>query len=207
MRQQRCTLIPLLVPEHNIPIGEEQWASRGLHRMRSRMQARSSASWAPSASHRPEGRTQGCGPKSSASAVAAVKKIEGNPLDPISGGRLCARGQAVVQALYHPDRLQGAMKRQGDRGKSQFTSVSWDDAIAGVSDKIKSADPSRIVFLTGPNAGSRSIAIQQFLKAIKAPAATVCSLSDHAIERQVPLSRRSAGKASRYTTSPTPITS
>src|SRR5712671_5911313 len=28
--------------------------------------------------------------------VAAVKKIEGNPLDPVCGGRLCARGQAAV---------------------------------------------------------------------------------------------------------------
>src|SRR4051812_38876029 len=29
-------------------------------------------------------------------SIACIKKIEGNPLDPISGGRLCARGQAVV---------------------------------------------------------------------------------------------------------------
>ena len=116
--------------------------------------------------------------------VAAVKKIEGNPLDPISGGRLCARGQAVVQALYHPDRLRGAMKRTGDRGKASFAAVSWDDAVAGVAQKIHAADPSRIVFLTGPNAGSRSAAIQGFLKAIKAPSATVCSLADFAIERK-----------------------
>lgn len=116
--------------------------------------------------------------------VAAVKKIEGNPLDAVSGGRLCARGQAVVQALYHPDRLRGAMKRQGDRGKASFTAVSWDDAVAAASEKIKAADPSRIVFLTGPNAGSRSAAIQGFLAAIKAPAATVSSLADFAIERK-----------------------
>ncbi len=169
-------LIPLLVPEHNIPIGEEQWhpavctecaagcgtlvrimgAERVIDQKGEKVRQR----------------------------VAAVKKIEGNPLDPISGGRLCARGQAVVQALYHPDRLHTAMKRQGDRGKSQFVPVSWDDAVAAVADKIHAADPSRIVFLTGPNASSRSVAIQQFLKAIKAPAATVCSLADFAIERQ-----------------------
>ena len=169
-------LIPLLVPEHNIPIGEEQWhpavctecaagcgtlvrimgAERVIEQKGEKVRQR----------------------------VAAVKKIEGNPLDPISGGRLCARGQAVVQALYHPDRLHSAMKRQGDRGKSQFTSVSWDDAVAAAAEKIHAADPSRIVFLTGPNAGSRSVAIQQFLKAIKAPAASVCALADFAIERQ-----------------------
>jgi anaerobic selenocysteine-containing dehydrogenase len=169
-------LIPLLVPEHNIPIGEEQWhpavctecaagcgtlvrimgAERVIDQKGEKVRQR----------------------------IAAVKKIEGNPLDPISGGRLCARGQAVVQALYHPDRLHTAMKRNGNRGTSQFTSVSWDDAIAAASQKIHAADPSRIVFLTGPNAGSRSVAIRQFLKAIKAPAATVCSLADFAIERE-----------------------
>lgn len=170
------SLIPLLIPEHNIPIGEEQWhpavctecaagcgtivrimgADRVIEQKGEKVRQR----------------------------VAAVKKIEGNPLDPISGGRLCARGQAVVQALYNPDRLQGAMKRQGERGKSSFAPLSWDDAIAASAEKIHAADPSRIVFLTGPNAGSRSVAIRQFLKAIKAPAASVCSLADFAVERQ-----------------------
>jgi anaerobic selenocysteine-containing dehydrogenase len=170
------SLMPLLVPEHNIPIGLEEWhpavctecaagcgtlvrimgADRMIEQKGEKVRQR----------------------------VAAVKKIEGNPLDPISGGRLCARGQAVVQALYHPDRLQGAMKRQGERGKSSFSSISWDDAIAAAAEKIHAADPSRIVFLTGPNAGSRSVAIRQFLKAIKAPAASVTSLADFAVERQ-----------------------
>jgi anaerobic selenocysteine-containing dehydrogenase len=169
-------LIPLLIPEHNIPIGEEQWhpavctecaagcgtivrimgAERVIEQKGEKVRQR----------------------------VAAIKKIEGNPLDPISGGRLCARGQAVVQALYHPDRLHTAMKRQGQRGRSSFAPISWDDAVAAAAEKIHAADPSRIVFLTGPNAGNRSVAIQQFLKAIKAPAASVCSLADFAIERQ-----------------------
>src|SRR4051812_36877917 len=38
-----------------------------------------------------------------------VTKLEGNPDDPTSGGALCARGQAGVQALYSPDRLRGPM--------------------------------------------------------------------------------------------------
>ena len=45
--------------------------------------------------------------------IATIKKIEGNPLDPVSGGRLCAHGQAAVQGLYHPDRLRGPMRRKG----------------------------------------------------------------------------------------------
>jgi anaerobic selenocysteine-containing dehydrogenase len=169
-------LIPLLVPEHNIPIGEEQWhpavcteCAAGCGTLVRIMGA--------------ERIIDQKGEKVRQRA-AAVKKIEGNPLDPISGGRLCARGQAVVQALYHPDRLRGAMKRSGNRGTSQFASTSWDDAVAAAAEKIHAADPARIVFLTGPNASSRSVAIQQFLKAIKAPAASICSLADFAIERQ-----------------------
>src|SRR5262249_41874707 len=71
--------------------------------------------------------------------VAAIKKIEGNPLDPVSGGRLCARGQAAVQSLYHPDRLRNALKRTGERGKAQFAGIAWDAAIAEAKEKISKA--------------------------------------------------------------------
>src|SRR6185295_18046512 len=99
--------------------------------------------------------------------IAAVKKIEGNPLDSVSGGRLCARGQASVQSLYHPDRLRGPMKRSGERGQAQFAALSWEEAIGLASEKIakvRAADPTRIVFLTGPNVGTRSLAIQRFVE-------------------------------------------
>src|SRR5262249_53681427 len=71
--------------------------------------------------------------------IAAVKKVEGNPLDPVSGGRLCARGQATVQGLYHPSRLRGPMKRTGDRGKGKFTAISWDEAISSASQALGKA--------------------------------------------------------------------
>jgi len=35
-----------------------------------------------------------------------VIKLEGNPLHPINQGTLCIRGQAALQGLYNPDRLQ-----------------------------------------------------------------------------------------------------
>ena len=31
-----------------------------------------------------------------------VIKVEGNPLHPVSGGKLCGRGQASLQGLYNP---------------------------------------------------------------------------------------------------------
>ncbi len=167
-------LIPLLVPEHNIPVGEEQWhpavcteCSAGCGTLVRVMGAE---------------RVIDMQGEKVRQRIAAVKKIEGNPLDRVSGGRLCARGQATVQALYHPDRLHEPMKRSGDRGKANFTAVKWQDAVGAISDKIRAADPSRVVFLTGPNQGSRAIGINAFLKAIKAQPASVCSLTDFASE-------------------------
>ncbi|MDQ6734346.1 MAG: molybdopterin-dependent oxidoreductase, partial [Nitrospirota bacterium] len=58
-----------------------------------------------------------------------AKKIEGNPSHPVSRGKVCARGQAVVQELYHPDRLRGPLRRTGKRGSGQYEPLTWDEAI------------------------------------------------------------------------------
>jgi len=52
-----------------------------------------------------------------------AKKAGGNPLHPVNHGKLCARGQAVVQAEYHPDRLLGPHQRAGERGAARFTPI------------------------------------------------------------------------------------
>ena len=57
--------------------------------------------------------------------IACIKKLEGNPLDPVSGGRLCARGQAALQSLYNPDRVSQPMRRTSTRGSAAFTPISW----------------------------------------------------------------------------------
>jgi anaerobic selenocysteine-containing dehydrogenase len=58
-----------------------------------------------------------------------AKKIEGNPLHPVNKGRLCARGQAALQELYHPDRVPQPLKRTGARGSAEFTKISWEEAL------------------------------------------------------------------------------
>lgn len=119
--------------------------------------------------------------------VAAIKKIEGNPLDPISGGRLCARGQAAVQSLYNPDRVQGPLRRKSVRGQAEFTAASWEEAIAAVAQTLaraKASDPGKIVFLTGPSSSARVESIQKFLTALGAPQPLTCSLASFAVERK-----------------------
>ena len=172
-------LIPLLVPEHEIVPGEEEWHPAVCSEC---------AAGCGTIVRIMEGvRTVERNGEPCRERIAAVKKIEGNPLDPISGGHLCARGQAAVQSLYHPDRLRGPMQRTGPRGQARFTAISWDDAIsqaAAAIAKVRAADPARIVFLAAPQPGTRSLAIRRFMQSLGAPAPVACSIADHAIERQ-----------------------
>lgn len=59
-----------------------------------------------------------------------AKKIEGNPKHPVNEGKLCARGQAALQGLYNPDRLQGPLRREGQRGQGQFRPITWEEGLA-----------------------------------------------------------------------------
>jgi anaerobic selenocysteine-containing dehydrogenase len=172
-------LIPLLVPEHEIVPGEEQWHPA--------VCAECAAGCATVVRVMEGVRTVERNGEQLRRRIAAIKKIEGNPLDPISGGHLCARGQASVQSLYHPDRLRGPMRRAGRRGEAKFVAVSWEEAIAQAAEqisKVRAVDPSRIAFLSGPAIGTRSLSIQRFTQAIGAPGPAVCSIADCTVERK-----------------------
>lgn len=65
-----------------------------------------------------------------------VHKVDGNPLDPKSRGRLCARGQGGVSFMEDPDRLRAPMLRAGARGEGKFQEVTWEEALDHVADKI-----------------------------------------------------------------------
>ena len=172
-------LIPLLVPEGEIVPGEEQWNAAVCGEC---------AAGCGTIVRVMEGeRSIDRNGQKFRERIACIKKIEGNPLDPVSGGRLCARGQAGVQSLYNPDRLQGPLRRTGTRGKAEFAAVSWDDAVAAIAEKlaqVRSSSPGKILFLTRPQAGSRALTIQKFLTALGAPPALTCSLGSLALERK-----------------------
>src|SRR5205823_146786 len=61
-----------------------------------------------------------------------VVKLEGNPDHPVNQGALCARGQAALQGLYHPDRFAGPRLRDG----ATLKPVPWDVAQKVVVDKL-----------------------------------------------------------------------
>lgn len=87
-------------------------------------------------------------------------KVEGNPEHPVSRGGLCARGQAIPQAMYHPDRIQTPLEKQSD---GRWTELSWDDALGRVASSLSATDD--IAFLTGSVTGHRREIVHRFLQA------------------------------------------
>jgi molybdopterin-containing oxidoreductase family iron-sulfur binding subunit len=77
-------------------------------------------------------------------------KLEGNPLHPVNRGALCARGQAALQGLYHPDRIRGPMARTADGGWEELT---WDDALARLAQHLRGA-AGRLAVISGAGAGA-----------------------------------------------------
>ncbi|HAL57025.1 MAG TPA: nitrate reductase [Bacteroidetes bacterium] len=63
-------------------------------------------------------------------------KIEGNPEDPLSRGRLCPRGTGGVGAHFDPDRLRAPLIRKNDRGKEEWVEVTWDEAFDYIAKKM-----------------------------------------------------------------------
>jgi len=65
-------------------------------------------------------------------------KIEGNPEHPLNQGKLCARGQAGLQLLYNPDRLNTPVT-QSSRGSHQFKAIAWEEGINTLFEKLQGA--------------------------------------------------------------------
>lgn len=67
------------------------------------------------------------------------RRIDGNPLHPVSQGGLCPKGRAGLQLLYHPGRLKGPMQRVGPPGSDRFEPIAWDAALDLVVAALKAA--------------------------------------------------------------------
>jgi menaquinone reductase, molybdopterin-binding-like subunit len=120
--------------------------------------------------------------------MGLAKKLEGNPQHPVNQGKLCARGQASLQLLYHPDRITHPIKRTGARGSGEFQAISWDDALKEVSARLgalqASGSANSLAFLSRPLSGQRAELITKFMKAYAAPPPVWYEPFDEAVLRQ-----------------------
>jgi molybdopterin-containing oxidoreductase family iron-sulfur binding subunit len=98
-----------------------------------------------------------------------VVKLEGNPDHPVSQGTLCARGQAALQGLYHPDRFAGPQRREGDALKS----VGWDDALKTLGDKLGGVKGKgkALAVVTQLESGSLGALLDKWTQALGGPPA------------------------------------
>jgi anaerobic selenocysteine-containing dehydrogenase len=101
------------------------------------------------------------------------RKIDGNPLCPLSRGKLCPKGQNGLQVLYDPDRLVGPVKRIGKKGESQWEKISWEEAVDIVANKLKELKDNRkahqLLVLTQENRGLSGKLWEQFTSAYGTP--------------------------------------
>jgi molybdopterin-containing oxidoreductase family iron-sulfur binding subunit len=105
----------------------------------------------------------GCGVTARTREGRAVK-LEGNPDDPIGRGALCARGQASLQALYHPDRFRGPLRRQA----GALAPCTWDEAeetLARALEAARARGPGRIRLVTRAEPGAAGLVQRAFLAA------------------------------------------
>lgn len=112
-------------------------------------------------------------------------KIEGNPRHPISGGRLCPRGQAALQSLFHPDRLTGPMRRVGPKGSlDSFEPATWDEALGFIARRLsllrQQRRPQSLGILLGPAESTGSRLLQRFAEVFGTPNVAAAQRGDDA---------------------------
>ncbi len=68
-----------------------------------------------------------------------VQKFEGNPENPGSRGRNCAKGPATLNQITDPDRILYPLKRAGKRGAGKWERVGWDEVLDTIAARIRKA--------------------------------------------------------------------
>jgi len=72
-------------------------------------------------------------------------RVQGNPNHPQTDGVLCTKVSRYTERTYHPERILTPLRRSGPKGAGQFTSVSWDEALKDIAQRLGTiaADPAR----------------------------------------------------------------
>ena len=94
-----------------------------------------------------------------------AKKVDGNPDYPLNMGRSSPLEQALVQELYHPDRIGGPLALNGSKGSGSFKPLAWNDAMTQL-DSMVGASSGSVLVITPPVSGSLANVIGQTVKAL-----------------------------------------
>ena len=95
-----------------------------------------------------------------------AKMVQGNPYYTTNQGKIHARCEAGLQALYHPDRIATPMRRSGPRGSGEFTAINWQpDGIDTLRNALR-VNGSSSVMITEPLRGHMALLVDRFVTAI-----------------------------------------
>ena len=61
--------------------------------------------------------------------------FRGDPEHPITRGWLCAKVRPYLERVYAGDRLEYPVRRSGPKGRDRWERVSWDEAIAEITER------------------------------------------------------------------------
>jgi len=81
-----------------------------------------------------------------------IETVKGDPAGYLNKGYICSKGMASPDRLTHPLRLMHPLKRKGFRGEGKWQEISWNEAIALVSEKLQ---------MVKDHLGARSVAFCQ----------------------------------------------
>ncbi len=54
---------------------------------------------------------------------------------PVTDGWLCAKVRPYLDHVYHPDRLQFPLRRQGPKGSGQWQRITWEEALSEIGER------------------------------------------------------------------------
>lgn len=157
-RTQTRTIAPLLIPEEHITPGVAYW-SRGVCRQCDAgcgvLVKRMEAIVPLTVDGKPFRQSR-----------LVAKKLEGNPDHPLNQGGLCPRGQAALEATYHPMRIAGPLRRAATRGSGTFEPVAWAVALATLKREIAAAPAGAVGWLGRPLRGTEADLVDAWVTSI-----------------------------------------
>ena len=89
-----------------------------------------------------------------------AKKVEGNPDYPLNVGRHGARAEALLQSLYHPDRITAPLVRIGKGGP--FRRIGWSEALDRLVKILRDTDSTKTILATAPARGQLATVMERF---------------------------------------------
>ena len=99
--------------------------------------------------------------------------VKGNRAYPVNLGGMCPLGLNALHLLYNPDRAKMPLRRSGDPGSDKWESITWEDALRTISEKLvtlrNEGKSHQVGFLGYDERGLMKEHIERFMRAFGSP--------------------------------------